>query len=66
MMLASNKLRVALATTHIPLKSVPKKITKNLIKNKIRILNNDLKDKFNIKIKSVETSRKRIDLKVIN
>ena len=49
MMLASNKLRVALATTHIPLKSVPKKITKNLIKNKIRILNNDLKDKFNIK-----------------
>jgi 4-hydroxythreonine-4-phosphate dehydrogenase len=49
MMLASDKLRVALATTHIPLKSVPKQITKNLIKNKIKILNKDLKDKFNIK-----------------
>ena len=49
MMLASNKLKVALATTHIPLKKVATNITKNLIINKIKILNNDLKIKFNIK-----------------
>ncbi len=49
MMLASNKLKVALATTHIPLKKVATSITKNLIINKIKILNNDLKTKFNIK-----------------
>ena len=49
MMLASNKLKVALATTHIPLKKVATNITKNLIINKIKILNNDLKTKFNIK-----------------
>ena len=49
MMLASNKLKVALATTHIPLKKVATSITKNLIVNKIKILNNDLKTKFNIK-----------------
>ena len=49
MMLASSKLKVALATTHIPLKKVATSITKNLIINKIKILNNDLKIKFNIK-----------------
>ena len=49
MMLASSKLKVALATTHIPLKKVATSITKNLIINKIKILNNDLKTKFNIK-----------------
>ena len=48
MMLASNKLKVALATTHIPLKSVPKSITKNLLINKIKILDKDLRSKFNI------------------
>ena len=49
MMLASNKLKVALATTHIPLKMVSKNITKKLIVNKVQILNRDLKNKFNIK-----------------
>ena len=49
MMLASSKLKVALATTHIPLNKVATSITKNLIINKIKILNNDLKTKFNIK-----------------
>ena len=33
MLLESEKLKVALATTHIPLKAVPKKITKSLIIN---------------------------------
>jgi len=49
MMLASNKLKVALATTHIPLKNVAKNITKDLIINKVKILDYDLRSKFNIK-----------------
>ena len=49
MMLASNKLRVALATTHIPLKNVPRKITKSLIVKKVKILDSDLRNKFKIK-----------------
>ena len=49
MMLASNKLRVALATTHIPLKNVPRKITKSLIVKKVKILDKDLRNKFKIK-----------------
>ncbi len=49
MMLASDKLRVALATTHIPLKRVPEFINQNLIINKTQILNDDLKSKFKIK-----------------
>ena len=49
MMLASDKLKVALATTHIPIKNVSKKITKKLIINKVNILNKDLKEKFNLK-----------------
>ena len=49
MLLGSEKLKVALATTHIPLKAVPKKITKSLIINKAIILNEELKNKFKIK-----------------
>ena len=49
MMLASDKLKVAIATTHIPLRKVARKITKDLIMNKVKILNKDLKEKFNIK-----------------
>lgn len=49
MLLGSEKLKVALATTHIPLKAVPKKITKSLIINKAIILNEELKNKFRIK-----------------
>ena len=49
MLLGSDKLRVAIATTHIPLKKVSKAITKNLILSKVMILNNELKSKFNIK-----------------
>ena len=48
-MLASEKLRVALATTHIPLKKVAKTINEKLIINKVKILNKDLKKKFGIK-----------------
>ena len=49
MLLGSEKLKVALATTHIPLKAVPKKITKSLIINKAIILDDELKNKFRIK-----------------
>ena len=49
MLLGSEKLKVALATTHIPLKAVPKKITKSLIINKAIILDEELKNKFRIK-----------------
>ncbi len=49
MMLASERLRVALATTHIPLNKVAKKINQKLIISKVEILNKDLKKKFGIK-----------------
>jgi 4-hydroxythreonine-4-phosphate dehydrogenase len=49
MLLGSDKLKVALATTHLPLKNVAKAITKKLITSKARILNDELKDKFKIK-----------------
>ena len=54
MMLASDQLRVALSTTHIPLKNVSKKITKELIINKVKILNEDLQSKFNIHKPSIK------------
>jgi 4-hydroxythreonine-4-phosphate dehydrogenase len=49
MLLGSKKLRVAIATTHVPLKKVPKLITKRLIINKAKILHNELITKFKIK-----------------
>ena len=49
MLLGSNKLKVALATTHLPLKNVAKAITKKLIISKAKILNDELKNKFKIK-----------------
>ena len=49
MLLGSDKLKVALATTHLPLKNVAKAITKKLITSKAKILNDELKDKFKIK-----------------
>jgi 4-hydroxythreonine-4-phosphate dehydrogenase len=48
MMLATEGLRVALATTHLPLAKVPQAITKPLLRNIIQILNNDLQTKFGI------------------
>ena len=49
MLLGSDKLKVALATTHLPLKNVAKVITKKLIISKVKILNDELKSKFRIK-----------------
>jgi len=48
MMLATTGLRVALATTHLPLSAVPKAITEPLLIDIITILNNELKAKYNI------------------
>lgn len=46
MMLASNAMRVALVTTHLPLKDVSSAITSNAIKSVTRALNHDLKHRF--------------------
>jgi len=49
MMLAADSLRVALATTHLPLKDVSDKITKESLTQVISILYHDLINKFGIK-----------------
>ena len=48
MVLFSEKIRVALVTIHLPIAEVPKAITKDLIKEKLRIFNDSLKRDFNI------------------
>ncbi|MDE1476722.1 4-hydroxythreonine-4-phosphate dehydrogenase PdxA [Xenorhabdus bovienii] len=49
MMLATEELRVALATTHLPIMDVPKAITFDLLREVVTILNHDLKTKFGIR-----------------
>ena len=49
MMLASEKLRVALTTTHLPLKEVYKEIKKSRVLKKIMILDSSLKSQLKIK-----------------
>ncbi|PCH84798.1 MAG: 4-hydroxythreonine-4-phosphate dehydrogenase, partial [Piscirickettsiaceae bacterium] len=49
MMLQTQQLRVALATTHIPLSKVSETITEALLIKVINIINDDLKSKFSIK-----------------
>ncbi|MDR3410774.1 MAG: 4-hydroxythreonine-4-phosphate dehydrogenase PdxA [Formivibrio sp.] len=46
MMLAGGSLRVALATTHLPLKEVPTALTADSLTSTLRILHADLHDKF--------------------
>jgi 4-hydroxythreonine-4-phosphate dehydrogenase len=48
MMLATQDLRVALATTHLPLKEVPAAITRELLQETLHILHDDLHSKFGI------------------
>jgi 4-hydroxythreonine-4-phosphate dehydrogenase len=48
MMLATEGLRVALVTTHLPLTKVPAAITPELLRNIITILDHDLRHKFGI------------------
>ena len=49
MMLATQELRVALATTHLALKDVPAAITPELLRQTLGILHHDLQNKFRIK-----------------
>jgi len=48
MMLATEKLRVALVTTHLPLKDVSAAITHTRLRSVIRVLAHDLTSRFNI------------------
>lgn len=48
MMLVTDGLRVALATTHLPLRDVADTITEQLLTSVIRILNTDLQEKFGL------------------
>ena len=48
MMLATDKLRVALATTHLPLSAVPASITRELLQQTLQILHEDLNSKFGL------------------
>ncbi len=48
MMLANTKMRVALATTHLPLKEVPAAITKQRIEITLRTLHHGLRKQFGI------------------
>ncbi len=49
MMLATEELRVALATTHLPIKAVAEAITPDLLRDVITILHTDLQQKFGIR-----------------
>tara|TARA_E500000331_G_scaffold65542_1_gene60198 strand:+ start:1668 stop:2639 length:972 start_codon:yes stop_codon:yes gene_type:complete len=49
MMLATQELKVALATTHLPLREVPEYITQDHIEETILIINNDLQENWKIK-----------------
>ncbi|MBT9590108.1 MAG: 4-hydroxythreonine-4-phosphate dehydrogenase PdxA [Thiobacillus sp.] len=50
MMLAGGGLRVALATTHLPLREVADAITPELLTEVVRILHDDLQNKFGIAV----------------
>ncbi|MBT7047420.1 MAG: 4-hydroxythreonine-4-phosphate dehydrogenase PdxA [Gammaproteobacteria bacterium] len=49
MLLASDDLRVALVTTHLPLKRVPKHITGKNITDTVHIINKDMRARFGLK-----------------
>lgn len=49
MMLAAKKLRIALATTHLPLREVSAAITEDRLTRTLEVLNGDLKTKFGIR-----------------
>ena len=49
MMLVGGGLRVALATTHLPLAEVPRAITRELITKSLKVLDRDLRARFGIR-----------------
>ncbi len=48
MMLLNQRMRVALATTHVPLSEVPAQLTRTLLERRLRILAQDLEGRFRI------------------
>src|SRR5690606_25771793 len=48
MLLVAGELRVALATTHLPLKDVPRRITPERLHTVVRVLHEDLQNRFRI------------------
>jgi 4-hydroxythreonine-4-phosphate dehydrogenase len=48
MMLVAGDLRVALATTHLPLREVPRAVTPRLLETVLHILHTDLRERFGI------------------
>jgi 4-hydroxythreonine-4-phosphate dehydrogenase len=48
MMLVGGGLRVALATTHLPLAAVPGAVTRDSLRATLRVLHHDLKERFRI------------------
>jgi len=48
MLLVAGKLRVALATTHLPLAAVPRAITRDLVERTLSVLEQGLRDAFRI------------------
>ena len=53
MMLVAGKIRVALATTHLPLSAVPAAITRDGLLKTLRILNHDLRTRFGIEAPAI-------------
>jgi 4-hydroxythreonine-4-phosphate dehydrogenase len=49
MMLVAGKLRVALATTHLPLREVPRALTRRRLRRVLDILGHDLETRFGLK-----------------
>ncbi|WP_456464496.1 4-hydroxythreonine-4-phosphate dehydrogenase PdxA [Persephonella sp.] len=49
MMLVCQKMKVALATTHIPIKDIPKELHKANLKEMIKLLNKEMIKKFKVK-----------------
>ena len=48
MLLVAGELRVAIATTHLPLAEVPKAISRNLIRNQLQVLLHGLRERFGL------------------
>ena len=53
MMLVAGDLRVALASTHMPLRDVPDYLTADLLEQVLRVLHADLRDKFGISVPEI-------------
>ncbi|HET8692713.1 MAG TPA: 4-hydroxythreonine-4-phosphate dehydrogenase PdxA, partial [Steroidobacteraceae bacterium] len=48
MLLVAGSLRVALATTHLPLADVPRRLTRESLERTLRIVDSDLRNRFRI------------------